>query len=46
MRGILRFSQYSHAFSAPTLMPALAEQTMTAAPETLRASMASPQKSK
>ena len=46
MRGVLRSSQYCQAFSAPTLMPALAEQTMTAAPDTRRASYTSPTKSK
>ena len=46
MRGSLRRSQYFQAFSAPTLMPPLAEQTMTAASTTWRASMTSPAKSK
>ena len=46
MRGILWASQYFHAFSAPTLMPLLAEQTMTAASATRRASVTSPAKSK
>ena len=46
MRGSLRASQYFHAFSAPTLMPPLAEQTMTAESATRRASMTSPEKSK
>ena len=45
MRGILRSSQYFQAFSAPTLMPLLAEQTITAASATRRASMTSPETS-
>ena len=46
MRGSFRCSQYFHAFSAPTLMPDLAEQTMTAASATCRASTTAPAKSK
>jgi len=42
----LRSTQYFQAFSAPTLMPDLAEQTMMAASAAWRASMTSPAKSK
>ena len=45
-RGISRSSQYFQAFSRPTLMPSLAEQTMIAASATVRASITSPAKSK